>query len=431
MAAPPSATIRPRSVPARLAALALLVLLAVAAGLVATLATAAWTARPVVFLAAGWTVFALGAGAAARRACVPRWRWPVTAGVLVVGSALGAAALLRPGDATMPAPPSGILRVGLAGGAHLAYLEMTAPHAAHATPVIFLHGGPGMADMAGDRPYLRRLAAAGYDVYLYDQLGAGQSSRLADPSRYTLARGVADLDSFRKAIHARQVDLIGYSWGATLAASYLASHARHVARVVFVSPGALDPRRSDLVAMLSRLDLAHLAALARQVLAPRAALAWLLVQVNPGAAHAFAGDSEMDTRLRAMIAAVAPAFYCRPPARPNGGHPGFYVLAMLLRPLARPGVDPHAALRRLAIPALILRGQCDYVSRASAIDYRRTLANSHLVVLPRAGHRLFAERPHAFAAIVAAFLEGRALPWAAASRSGAPAGGHRAAKTLR
>ncbi|MDE2335123.1 MAG: alpha/beta fold hydrolase [Rhodospirillales bacterium] len=416
MAAPTSAGRRLRPGWARLARLALLLALAGLAGLLALLATAAWTARPWAFLAAGWAGFALAAAAAVRWGCVPRWRRAVWSAAVLAMSVLGLVALQPPGPVTMP-PPAGVRRLGLAGGAHLAYLEIPAANPAHATPVIFLHGGPGMADMAGDRPYLRRLAAAGYDVYLYDQLGAGQSSRLADPSRYTLARGVADLNSFRRAIHARQVDLIGYSWGATLAAAYLAEHARHVGKVVFVSPGSMNARKSDLLAMLSRLDVAHLAALLRQVLAPRAALAWLLVQVNPEAAHAFAGDAEMDSRLRAMIAAVAPAFYCRPPPRPSTGHPGFYVLAMLLRPLASPGADLHAALARLATPALILRGQCDYVSRTSARDYRDTLARSRLIDLPGAGHRLFAERPRAFTAIVAAFLAGRALPLAAAVRS--------------
>ncbi len=417
---------------ARLCACGALVLLSVLAGLGALLGATSWTARPVLFLAAGWAVFTLGLVTASRLVCAPGRRWRVTMAWLAVLSALGAAAVLWP-DAgiTPPKPLPGTHWVRLSGGVRLAYLELPAARPVHAIPVIFLHGGPGMADMGGDAIYLRRLAADGYNVYLYDQLGVGESSRLANPARYTVAGGVANLESFRKAIHARRVDLIGYSWGAALAAAYLASHAHHVAKVVFVSPGAVGGQANDLLELLGRLDAAHLWALLRQTLAPRAMLGWMLVQVNPRAAHAFAGDAEMDARFRDMIAAFAPAFYCRPPARTSGGHPGFYALAMLLRRQAWRGVDPHAALRRLATPALILKGQCDYLSWASAIDYRDTLRNARLVYVPDAGHRLFAERPRAFAATVSAFLDGLPLPMAAMTQTSPPAGYDGPAGTVR
>ncbi len=407
---------------ARAFACGVLVGLAILAGIGALLAVAALTARPAVFLAAGWAVFALGTMLAAWLACPPRWRWRAAACSTAALSVIGAVALLRPGLATVPPPPPGAEWMRLPGGARLAYLEIPAVPPAQATPVIFLHGGPGMADMAGDAPYLRGLAADGFDVYLYDQLGVGQSSRLADPADYTLARGVADLESFREAIHAPRVDLIAYSWGATLASAYLAAHPNRIAKVVFVSPAAMVGQTDDLVDLLQRLDARHLWALLRQALAPRAVVAWMLAQVNPRAAHEFAGDSEMDARFRAMIAAFAPAFYCRSPPETGGGHPGFYALAMLLRPLASRGIDARATLRHLATPALILKGQCDYLDWASAVDYRDTLANSRLVYLPGAGHRLFAERPRAFVASVAAFLEGKALPVASVTGAAAPPG---------
>jgi proline iminopeptidase len=399
-----------------------LVGLAILAGLGSLLATAALTARPAVFLAAGWAVFALGTAVAARIGCAPRWRWPVAACSIVALSAIAGGALLRPRLATAPPPPPEAEWMPLPGGARLAYLEIPAVQPVHATPVIFLHGGPGMADMAGDAPYLRGLAADGFDVYLYDQLGVGQSSRVADPADYTLPRGVSDLNSFRKAIHAARVDLIGYSWGATLASAYLAAHADRVAKIVFVSPAAMAGQTNDLIGLLQRLDAPHLWALSRQALAPRALIAWMLAQVNPRAARAFAGNAEMDARFRAAIAALSPAFFCHPPPRTTGGHPGFYALAMLLRPLASRGTDPHAALRHVETPALILKGQCDYLDWATALDYRDTLVNSRLVYLPGAGHRLFAERPRAFVASVAAFLEGKALPFAAVTGSAPPPG---------
>lgn len=71
-------------------------------------------------------------------------------------------------------------------------------------------------------------------------------------------------------------------------------------------------------------------------------------------------------------------------------------------------------------PALIVKGQCDYLTWSSAIDYRDTLRNARMIYLPRAGHRLYAERPEAFVAAVTAFLDGRTLPFPLTTQSRPP-----------
>jgi proline iminopeptidase len=404
--------------PSRLSTYGILVLLSVLAGLGVLVGTATQTARPVLFLSAGWAGFAICLSAATRVAGVPRRPWPVAAAMLAVLSLAGGFALLWPASGMpSPRPPPGTEWVTLPTGVRLAYLRLAAVGPPHAPPVIFLHGGPGVADMAGDTDLLRPLAADGYNVYLYDQLGAGHSIRLADPTGYTLERAVADLDAFRQAIHATHVDLIGYSWGATLAAAYLATHGNHVAKVIFVSPGRMVGGTSNLVDLLSRLDGSHLWTVLRQALEPRAFMVWILVQANPLAAHAFAGDAEMDARFRRITAALVPALYCHSPPGTSGGDPGFYANTMLLRPEAWQSMDPHAALSQLNTPALIVKGQCDYLSWASAVDYRDTLPNASMVYLPGAGHQLYAERPDTFFAAVAAFLDGRELPFPAVMQS--------------
>ena len=85
------------------------------------------------------------------------------------------------------------------------------------------------------------LAAAGFDVYAYDQLGAGRSTRLADVTGYTVARYAADLEAIRRVIGADKVIIVGQSWGGSLAARYLAAHPGNVAKVVFTSPGTIWP----------------------------------------------------------------------------------------------------------------------------------------------------------------------------------------------
>jgi proline iminopeptidase len=365
-------------------------------------------------------VFALGVYAAARMTYSPPRRDQIVVVALVVLSLAGAWILLWPGPQQIPAPPMGTRWAELPTGTHLAYFELPGPGTHGDTPVIFLHGGPGVADMGGDAPHLRRLAAAGHDVFLYDQIGAGRSARLADPAEYTLARAVADLDAFRQVIRAEHIDLVGYSWGATLATAYLAAHPDNVAKVVFVSPGPMLGGPSDLGALLSRLNTAELLAVLWHVLQPRALLTWELVQVNPRAAHAYVGDAEMDARFRAINRATAPALYCHPPEFVGGEDPGFYAYATLLRRTAPP--DLRQALRGMRIPALILKGACDYLSWSSAVDYRNTLPDAEVVYLPGAGHRGYAERPDVFFAVVAAFLAGQLIPLPVQTGSAPPPG---------
>lgn len=237
---------------ARIVVFAGLLLVAAIAAFLAVIGAAAVTVWPPLFLAAGWVVFALGVYGAARLSCPSSRRGRAAAMTLAVLSLAGGFLLLWPGPRRVPASLPGTRWIDLPTGSRLAFLELTGPAPRDATPIIFLHGGPGVADMRGDAPYLRRLADAGHDVFLYDQLGAGRSTRLDDPTGYTLAHAVADLDGFRQAIGAERINLLGYSWGATLVAAYLAAHPGNVAKVVFISPGPIIGGASDLGSLLDR-----------------------------------------------------------------------------------------------------------------------------------------------------------------------------------
>jgi proline iminopeptidase len=396
-----------RRLGARLA-FAALVLFAIVAGFGAVVGAAAATSLPVLFLATGWIVLAAGV-LLATRVLPAAHRRRTGAIALTALTLLGGVALLWPDAGSAAAPPPGTRWISLPTGSRLAYQELTAPGAREPVPVIFLHGGPGVAEMAGDLPYLGRLSAAGWDTYVYDQLGAGGSSRLADPGGYTMTRAVADLEAFRAAIDAPQVDLLGYSWGSTLAAAYLAAHPDRVARVILASPGAMFGDTSNVGDLLGRAGARHTAAVLARALQPRPLLTWTLAQVNPAAAHAYVSDTEMDARLRAIFADLAPGLYCSPPqGTPDGGDVGFYANTTLAH--ARAAGDPHLVLRGLATPALIIKGSCDYLDWSSAVDYRTTLRNAVFVYLDGAGHRAYAEQPDRFFAVATAFLAGRPLP---------------------
>jgi pimeloyl-ACP methyl ester carboxylesterase len=285
----------------------------------------------------------------------PRWRpWPAC-------SPCSGWRPCRPGRrcSLAPAPVAGQRFWELPTGSRIAWVHLAARGRPKPTPVVFLHGGPGIADMAGDAAYFGQLTSDGYDVYVYDQVGTGRSSRLADPRRYTIAREVADLEAIRGRIGAARMVLIGHSWGGQVAAAYLAAHPANVARVVFSSPGALAPALDDGSGggVRSRLTLAQQLRLYRLLVRPRVLLGYGLLQLNP-----------------------------------------------------------------LATPVLVIKGSCDYLSWSSGLAYRKALAGARLVYLDHAGHNLYQDRPAAYLAVVRAFLAGRPLPVPAWTTEGVPAG---------
>lgn len=105
-----------------------------------------------------------------------------------------------------------------------------------ATPVILLHGGPGIGSY-----YLKSLEALGDErpVVRYDQLGTGKSEAARDTALFTIARFVRELEALRAHLGYEQVHLLGHSWGSVLAMEYYRAHPEHVASLTLAS-AALD-----------------------------------------------------------------------------------------------------------------------------------------------------------------------------------------------
>lgn len=163
--------------------------LAVVAGVAAIVGIAAVVATPAVFLAAGLVAFALVdlAGVTILTKTVDdRHRRFARIGAFV-GTAVAVLGLVvvtavLPGTTPArrrhrsPASGSGGCRPGPG------WPTSTWPRgASKPMPVVVVQGGPGVSDLAGDVSYVAPLTADGFDVYVYDQLGSGGSSRLDDP----------------------------------------------------------------------------------------------------------------------------------------------------------------------------------------------------------------------------------------------------------
>ena len=84
-------------------------------------------------------------------------------------------------------------------------------------PVVLLHGGPG----GGSNPFMRRLHdPEAYRIINFDQRGCGKSTPHAELRENTTWDLVADMERLREHLGVERWQVLGGSWGSTLALSY-------------------------------------------------------------------------------------------------------------------------------------------------------------------------------------------------------------------
>ncbi|GAA3202766.1 alpha/beta fold hydrolase [Nonomuraea helvata] len=365
-------------------------------GLAALAGMAMVGAEPTAFAVTGLAVFAsvffLGL-----LLCVPRpraaWgRWLRAALILGVEAAVVwhvSVATLRPPAAPAPlAPVAGQREWRLPTGSELAYVRLAPKRVTRPDPVVFLHGGPGVADLAASAAFFRKLTADGYQVYVYDQLGAGRSARLPDPRGYGLTRDVADLEAIREAVGASRLNLIAQDYGTRLAAAYVTAHPDRVAKAVLASPVWEDQGRQpggpvEKAAVVGRDGTPD----------PRLLAVSTLLRVEPPAAHAFAGDRELDGYLDLVRRGAAHP--C--PAAPTAGSGGYVGLTAPSAPGA-----PRPSMTEVTAPVLIVKAACDEQSWAAATEFRRALPSATFAYLGGGTYR-----SEAYLGLLRAFLTGR------------------------
>ncbi len=101
-------------------------------------------------------------------------------------------------------------------------------------PLIGLHGGPGWPHYSLEP--LAQLTEQGIPVILYDQLGCGKSDRPDDPNLWTIELFVNELKVLKDALGLSTFNLLGHSWGGTLALEYLFKHNQEVEKLILNSP---------------------------------------------------------------------------------------------------------------------------------------------------------------------------------------------------
>jgi len=104
---------------------------------------------------------------------------------------------------------------------------------ASATPILFLHGGPGYNSAGFEITTAQKLADSGFFVIIYDRRGEGRSEDTN--AKYNLEQTFDDINVIYKKYNLKKANLMGHSFGGIVATLFTEKNREKVASVILVS----------------------------------------------------------------------------------------------------------------------------------------------------------------------------------------------------
>jgi proline iminopeptidase len=274
-------------------------------------------------------------------------------------------------------------------------------------PVIYLHGGPGGPIFDRNISLLSALTEDGYDVYLYDQVGCGWSSRLDDIGQYTAARHTADLSAIINTIGAQKVILIGQSWGAVLATLFIADHPDKVEKAIYTGPGPILPVDSGVerIKAPDTLGLRNPSYTNKQGREKTYNIRGTVVEKLAQAFNRkLASDKEMDQFVALLNHEMSKSTVCDTSlTSPIESGSGYYSMIKTVQSFNELP-DTRPKLKDCATPLLIMRGQCDGIKWGYIVEYYSYFINRKVEIIPGAGHSIAREQPELYLSHIRSFL---------------------------
>ena len=248
---------------------------------------------------------------------------------------------------------------------------------------VFLHGGPGGRSELGFGEALSER----HRTVMYDQFGGGMSDRLAEGDEISFRYYLDEARDVIPRISCGDRVLIGYSWGAALAAGYAAGcDDPRLKGLVLVSPFLSGPVwTEDQISILSEISPEYAERMRRYVdegyIGPEAME--LLEEIFE---RSLFMHEENRSKAKGM-ARVPTGEVCLRLWGRNDGIP--------IGPLRDFDITPR--LRDIRVPTLIMYGSRDQVTRRSAESFCDAITGSELLEIDGAGHYTLREEPGIYA----------------------------------
>lgn len=263
------------------------------------------------------------------------------------------------------------------------------------TPVIVLHGGPGL-DQGYLLPQLGQLSNHAQLVF-YDQRGSGKSLETKLNSEYiNVIQFVDDLDVLRKTLGIDQFILMGHSWGGSLAMHYAIAHQDHLSGLILLNSAPAN--YEGQVAFVSEYEARTQA-----------------IQDEIQVFSSFESFRKLDAcQISKAYRTLFSIYFYRPCLvddltlnfSPESAQSGFRVMGEMGKTTwLQAGNNLLPALTALEIPTLILHGKEDIAPVWTMEQIHEAIPHSELVLIDECGHFPYIEQPSQFFREVGTFLD--------------------------
>jgi len=292
-------------------------------------------------------------------------------------------------------------------GSRIAYTRVSAKGLKKPSPIIYLQGGPGGFISDRNIKMLAPLSEDGFDIFLYDQIGSGQSERLSDINEYSAVRHKKDLEELIKKIGSEKVILIGQSWGAILATLFIADNPEKVEKVIFTGAGPIQPMQEELLNKNApdSLNMREPPYSNREAneksknIRINAITFWAKYFGKKLASDKEADDFQNYLNIELNKATVCDTLK----ALEVEGGGGFYAHVMTVQSLHKIQ-DSRPKLKGSKVPILLMKGQCDNLPWGFVNEYLELFPNHQFRIIPDAGHSISVEQPELYLKIIRSFL---------------------------
>lgn len=245
-----------------------------------------------------------------------------------------------------------------------------------------------------------RLGAPERTLLFYDQRSRGKSTTITDEAKLGLEYELADLEALRQHFGFERVSLIGGSYLGGVVVRYALAHPDRVERIVQIGP--ISPRR------VPHMDTYWATRSSRWSESDQAEMAVLREKMNRGE------ETEQDRRAYWRIFHKAMLYDPSLEIRVRGDY--FTLQNELPRnswDVQLPAVvgsfgdwDWRAELAEVSAPVLTIHGDHDALPLEGSREWVESLANARLLIVPKADHFPWIERPEIVFPAIDTFLTG-------------------------
>lgn len=255
-------------------------------------------------------------------------------------------------------------------------------------PILVVHGGPGMYHKYL-LPGMKGLAES-HRVIFYDQRGVGRTEGAVDSTTVSFDRFLSDIDAIGDSLHLGRFVLLGHSFGGLLAMRYAARHPERLRALVIMNtaePGQRYAAQSRPI--MRRKQTPEDSAELRRIVQSDAFKRRDSSAVNP----------MLRTFFRASFAdpSLANQLDIHEDQRTSQN---MVPVAMLVMGRLGPNFDLWPEVATIRVPTLVVHGAEDLVPLDMPRELAQKIPGAQLVIIERAGHFPYIEKPaETFAAI--------------------------------